>query len=993
MTPCTSCTAFSVHLEGRQIFLIWRTSTRHCWLSCQLGHGSVLLGLMLRPKLMEEVDPATDWQTSFLGSLFGRMLDNLKTMLAEKGVWDPTPWVLPVDRSSLLDVAADLLTIPTAIDIVWADDLALALRNASAGELVDDLRIVVADLFDWCHQFGMIPNTAKGKSEILLQLRGPQSRALRLELFQGEVPIFVAQPLRAPTVSLHIVPMYKHLGTHIHIGVKLLHDVRIRSGMMRAAYNKDRRKVYGNPRLGLRQRGQLLEAMIFSILRWNLGGWYELDDFAYKRYRTSLMSLMRRTCMTPHGPETVWTWSDDKVLATLGIPDPAEMLHLARLSFFTTAYHSGPDELWCLIIAEGSWMKCLRAALYWMYTQLEGSTNFSGLHEFETDWIQGVRTRGSKWRGWIKRAKTHSILQRENRSFLLSWHSDFYDRLSEVGLQMPPVTTEFNEDTEPHQFACGPCRQIFKSHTAWATHANKRHGRQDPLRQFLTDGFCKCCCSNYHTTRRLLAHLHYNRRCAYNHVALSQQQTIGPGRNSRLEDKDRDLPLPVVRPARKVYFLADEDDDIARQQEVFVDVAFKDKVVQKLNETVNNHSTVQDVERTVRDLLLTSVVSLSEAWDALVHIHNGLPHDTVAAAGLRQVFSAWSIQWLFADHDEEVTWPTAAHRSTSVSQIKSDLLMERRWTDLSCGPSFEIPRRVGKEVFIIHFYSGTRRYGDIQYWCEQASPPAGVIVTPISVDIVFDQQTGDLSDVGIQARWIDFISRAMVCAAYFGPPCSTWSVSRWRYYTEGDDGPRPTRSMQQPYGLPTLRLRELRDTLLGNILLLFSFTVLLLQLHFGRVCVIEHPGPRHTSTVPCIWTLQVFKHLRRFPGLCEVDVYQGHYGAISPKPTRLAISSVDRAKAVLDSFRTVAELPPALDMKRVQGQGYTTAQLKEYPPDFSRSLAALALEWLRGCHCGDDDVQTSRLTSEDLSLFRPFLVDLTGLFFRGADTRGRQGST
>jgi len=101
---------------------------------------------------------------------------------------------------------------------------------------------------------------------------------------------------------------------------------------------------------------------------------------------------------------------------------------------------------------------------------------------------------------------------------------------------------------------------------------------------------------------------------------------------------------------------------------------------------------------------------------------------------------------------------------------------------------------------------------------------------------------------------------------------------------------------------------------------------------------------------------------------------------------------VDRAKAVLDSYRTVAQLPPALDMKRVQGQGYTTAQLKEYPPDFSRSLAALALERLRGCHCGDDDVQTSCLTPEDLSLFRPFLVDLTGLFFRGADTRGRQGS-
>lgn len=325
----------------------------------------------------------------------------------------------------------------------------------------------------------------------------------------------------------------------------------------------------------------------------------------------------------------------------------------------------------------------------------------------------------------------------------------------------------------------------------------------------------------------MLAHLHYNRRCAYNHVALSQQQVIGPGRNSRLEDKDRDLPLPVIRPSRKVYFLADEDEDIARQQEVFVDVAFRDSMVCKLNEIGNDNLTTYDVERTVRDTLLASVVSLSEAWDALVSIHNGLPYDTAVAEGLRQVFSAWS---------DEVTWPTAAYRSTSVAQIKSDILAERRWADLSCGPSFDIPRQVGKEVFIIHFYSGTRRYGDIQWWCEQASPPDGVTVTPISVDIFFDQHTGDLSDVGIQARWIDFISRATVCAAYFGPPCSTWSVSRWRYFTEGDDGPRPTRSMQDPYGLSTLRLRELRDTLLGNILLMFSFTVMLLQLQFGRVC-------------------------------------------------------------------------------------------------------------------------------------------------------------
>ena len=257
------------------------------------------------------------------------------------------------------------------------------------------------------------------------------------------------------------------------------------------------------------------------------------------------------------------------------IPDPQDTLHLARLSFFTTAFHTGPDELWVLMKAEKTWLRCVNRALHWLYDQLRGSTNFAGLHEFEAEWIRGVRLKGAKWRGWIKRAKTHSVLQRYNRCHVVSWHAAFYDKLIDNGLDIQHVTPELQEDVGPHPHACGPCEQVFKTHTAWATHANRRHGRQDPLRAYLTDGKCKCCGNQYHTTRRLLAHLHYNKLCASSHVALTEEIEIGPGRNSRGEDQDRNLPLPVIKPQRPLRIIADELEDLEKYRKAVSDLRFE----------------------------------------------------------------------------------------------------------------------------------------------------------------------------------------------------------------------------------------------------------------------------------------------------------------------------------------------------------------------------------------------------------------------------------
>ena len=254
------------------------------------------------------------------------------------------------------------------------------------------------------------------------------------------------------------------------------------------------------------------------------------------------------------------------------------------------------------------------------------------------------------------------------------------------------------------------------------------------------------------------------------------------------------------------------------------------------------------------------------------------------------------------------------------------------------------------------------------------------------MDIIFHSQRGDLTSATSQQRWINFLKTACVCAIYLGPPCSTWSISRWRHIWEDDGGPRPTRSVDEPYGLASMGIGELRDIILGNTLLLFAFTAMLVQASFDRIGVLEHPAPRDMEKFPCIWGVAAFHHLLRFANLRQVDIFQGLFGAISPKPTRLAICGHPSPDDHMDRFRITDTLPPPLKMGWQKEQGFSTSQLKEYPTAMARGLAGLAESWIQS-HCSEDTC-VEPVTPTDTELVEPFKVDLVGLFSRGADTRG-----
>ena len=342
-----------------------------------------------------------------------------------------------------------------------------------------------------------------------------------------------------------------------------------------------------------------------------------------------------------------------------------------------------------------------------------------------------------------------------------------------------------------------------------------------------------------------------------------------PGRGAREEDQGPELPLPVRRPLRRFQFIADDDGD----ETILQDVTFSNL----LRSRMGRIATVAEGLECIKQCVLTTVVSIVDAWDSMAMLsqESGLPE--VAGLAIFEASQKWSSGWFFEDCPDAVVWPKGYFVTVNNDNLVAERLLETA-DGVEAPHTFPAPPPCLRELFVINFFSGVRREGDIQHWIMLASPPPGYVVTAISVDIIFDSRNGDLTRVEIQQLWVDFISRATVVGAYLAPPCNTWSISRWRALSDGM-GPRPVRSASQPFGLPSMSLREVEHVLLGNSLLFFAMDIMVLQSFLNRIAVIEHPVPHDPLFYPSIWHTTAMKMIRTIPAFVEVDVFQGYYGA------------------------------------------------------------------------------------------------------------------
>ena len=302
-------------------------------------------------------------------------------------------------------------------------------------------------------------------------------------------------------------------------------------------------------------------------------------------------------------------------------------------------------------------------------------------------------------------------------------------------------------------------------------------------------------------------------------------------------------------------------------------------------------------------------------------------------AMLHGVEENWSDEWLLGHLPTTAQTTASGHGDLDVEKEFSEMRTRRQRS------TFKVkPLRV-KYVVLLHLFSGHRRHGDVQDQFERLQHTSSYPLHGLSVDIVISLKFENILDIEIQRLFRAAVHDGHIAAIVAGPPCETWSKAREQYYAN-QQGPRPVRTIEHPYGMQQLRLKELTQLLVGNDLLgaaVISVTLL------GCFMLMEHPQEPPSEFSPAIWKLSIVKLLLQQPDIRRLRIWQGHYGSRSPKPTDLlCVHLTSDITEIFERHKTRLTLPKTMSIGKDESGRFKTQALKAYPAPLWAAIAQAA---------------------------------------------------
>ncbi|CAE7417322.1 unnamed protein product [Symbiodinium sp. CCMP2592] len=236
---------------------------------------------------------------------------------------------------------------------------------------------------------------------------------------------------------------------------------------------------------------------------------------------------------------------------------------------------------------------------------------------------------------------------------------------------------------------------------------------------------------------------------------------------------------------------------------------------------------------------------------------------------------------------------------------------------------------------------------DVRAWLEVLCTSQNILLEMSEVDICRDPSM-DLLDSAVADRCLLQVQNSEWDVVLVTPPCNTFSRARCV-----QPGPRPLRSRIYPAGFPWLSDSHRAAADNGNQFVSFSFQICTAALSNSIPFLLEHPedlGMTTTGHTPAsIWQLPEAAALFTHEQVVTFAIYQCHYGAHTPKPTRF-LSSITATFGMrfmgpprFDSAdKYLGPLPKYCGHRhsnRLLGAA-NTAAAAAYPPDLCKAIAS-----------------------------------------------------
>lgn len=877
--------------------------------------------------------PGDCWADFIFSFLWARLLHELEAELKPLDILDS----IPQHGGFRCDgIAADpedpeLTGRDDYLGPTWMDDSCFCFAATDPLTLERKAANLCGLLIQRCQSYAMTPNLQPGKTAALLVFQGPGAAAARKKFFGPQTDPSLPVLLEGGVQRVQVVASYVHLGSLLHHRGDMRQEARRRFSIAQGAFQHHRKVLYQNKQLTLQRRAELFRTLILSKFVYGCDSWTLMEKHTRHYVHTSLMKPYRRLLPQAY----IKLYSDEEVLQLTGLSDPSDLFRQQRLRHLGALYSCSDSVPWGLLNADTEWTQLVKSDIEWMWHQLRSSSKLPDPHHHFGAWVSLMKDHRRYWKKLVRRAGDHAAAQRDNLFSVTQFHRAILQQLHQAQClaQGPPL--EVRTLAGP-AYGCMQCQRKFASRGGCGAHMFRAHGHIHPVRRLFDTTQCGCCLREFHSYGRLKAHLIRADYCRHslqrrNHYVVPVAG-IGSSENDHQERILDGLlpPLPGHGP-----HLPQGRHGVALDYNL---VIFEEIYTRMLE--VTSVAEGEAVLRAVASEIPTTWEDFRQTLQALVR--EATSEDTavlgISAEDFFGILRRFSLegQWPFLCEETEVV---TEHWHRDLHVLEDFCIKEAQMAHSRQGHA-RVPRGFGAVRYVLHAFSGRRRCGDFQFYFDRlAADHPDVQLFVISLDVVIDSTWGDISRQDTRDFWLGAINARWVVAIIGGPPCETWSQARERSIAEHAFAPRVLRVPETPWGLPSLRLKELRQIRVGNDLMGFILEAVVMLYCVGGVAALEHPAAPTSEESVSIWRTPILALLLSLPGIELVSLAQGLWGAKSPKPTSFLLVNAPDMRQTLRKWQITRELPKGISIGRDQAGGWSTSVLKEYPPSLNGGLA------------------------------------------------------
>ena len=820
--------------------------------------------------------PGDSFADLCFGYALSRLLKQIEIELLDKFPFVATEWsgiCTPfLDPEQTLQKLGPLMP-------VWADDIALAFRHECPIAMISVASEIASLVLHRLAVAGLQPNLKRGKTEILLDLRGKRAVKARRQLSELEYSLALSTPLISE--SLQVVFHYKHLGTILERGGGLARDLRQKIGAAHDTMTKFRASLFSNRGLPLEKKVQLFLSMVLSGVTFTSSIWCPRTQRQWNQLEAGFGRLYKRLCICHFGKQAL-EWSKEKVLVELGMHSVEEIMRLNRLRYLSKLTAVGQPQVWGLLQAERCWIEFVQADMRWLHTFCPEAELPLCTPEEWPHLIAWFSENANAWKRILKRSSCRALAFRKRRYHWQKWHQWIFEHLKAEGAWPEACSVR------PNQWFCLKCKMSFGSPAALSVHSFKKHDRVHTARYYITGTQCEACLKHYSSYVSLFNHVKRSLVCLAAYQTKAQVVDPEPGVNSR---KANAVQLGIKDP----YFQAEGP------QQLTTGSSTKDPHYQreasflkeKWTETCDSgHLSPDEWLEALRKATSDTYLSPEEIQQSFVEWSSHCDFESLgvsigALPALSLFLERFSFEWLTG----MCTTSKECHESVMTMFAEKAVSLEPFRFQ-----RYRVPQY--KPAVFAHLFSGRRRPDDLQQCLERLGHMA------LSIDIIFHKSKGDLCNEDTFAFFVNALRSGFICGFLSGPPCETWSRARGQW---------PDGAVAARWCSRTLRLMAVALTC-------------------GATGIMEHPGEDQSSPyVISVWKTFLVRTLVLFPRCAQIRIFQGYYGALAVKPTDLLV--VNATPQTEETFLAARATP--LPKGGVIGRGpdgkWRTAVLKEYP--------------------------------------------------------------